>query len=136
MFTDEEKRQLLALMIGDVPGSVYYPLFTEEQYTQFLKLTKGNVNQAAVYAAISAAGQFVGESSREVIGELSISNSSSSNFFKLLDYIIDTNGKIPPDSLMPWFAGMNEPTDVSNNKLLAYERCDPCGLFTRFRSGC
>ena len=133
MFTDEEKVALLALMLGDVPGSAFYPLFTEEQYLQFLKLTKGNVNQAAVYAAISAAGQFAGESSREVIGELSISSSTSSNFFKLLDYIIQTNGKVPPDSLMPWFAGYDKP---DNNKLLAYERCDPCGLFEKFRGGC
>jgi hypothetical protein len=133
MFTDEEKVQLLALMLGDVPGSAFHPLFTEEQYKQFLKLTKGNVNQAAVYAAISAAGQFAGESSREVIGELSISNSTATNFFKLLDYIQKTNGKVPPDSLMPWFAGSDKPDD---NKLLAYERCDPCGLFVRFRGGC
>lgn len=133
MFTDEEKIALLALMLGDVEGSAFYPLFTPEQYEQFLKLAKGNINKASVYAAISAAGQFAGESSREVIGELSISNSSSSNFFKLLDYIIDTNGKVPPDGLLPWFAGQDGP---DTNKLLAYERCDPCGLFERFRRRC
>lgn len=119
--TDEEKISLLALMIGDIPGGPYYPMFTPEQYTQFLKAGKGNVNQAAVMAAISA-GYFVsGESSREVIGDLQIANSTSANYLKLLDYLIATAGRIPPDNLMPWFAGWDE---CDQNKLLNYQRCD------------
>lgn len=119
--TDDEKISLLALMIGDIPGGPYYPMFTEEQYMQFLKLGKGNVNQAVVYAAISA-GYFVSsESSREVIGELQISSSTSSSYLKLLDYLIKTAGKVPPDNLMPWFAGSES---CDRNKLLAFKRCD------------
>jgi hypothetical protein len=122
--TDEEKISLLALMIGDIPGGPYYPMFTSEQYSQFLKAKKGNVNKAAVMAAISA-GYFVsGESSREVIGELQISSSTSTNYIKLLDYLIATEGNVPPDSLMPWFAGADE---CDQNKLLNYERCDVDG---------
>lgn len=134
MFTDEEKISLLALMLGDIPGGPYYPMFTEDQYKQFLKLSKGNINKAAVYAAMSAAFFVSGESSREQIGELSISNSSSNNYLKLLDYVIDTNGKIPPDGLMPWFAGMDKPCD--HNKLLDHSRCDPFPLWVRLREGC
>lgn len=119
--TDEEKISLLALMIGDIPGGPYYPMFTPEQYAQFLKAGKGNVNQAAVLAAISAGYLVSGESSREVIGELQISSSTGTNYLKLLDYLIATAGKIPPDNLMPWFAGADE---CSQNKLLNYERCD------------
>jgi hypothetical protein len=119
--TDEEKISLLALMICDIPGGPYYPMFTEEQYLQFLKLAKGNVNKASVYAAISA-GYFVsGESSREVIGELQISSSASTNYLKLLDYLIATAGKVPPDSLMPWFGGADS---CDKNKLLEFRRCD------------
>lgn len=119
--TDDEKIALLALMIGDIPGGPYYPMFTEDQYKQFLKLGKGNVNQAAVYAAMSAGFFVSGESSREVIGELQISNSTSASYLKLLDYLIKTAGKVPPDNLMPWFAGADS---CDKNKLLDYSRCD------------
>ncbi|MNC05506.1 hypothetical protein D3C75_529820 [compost metagenome] len=135
--TDEEKISLLALMIGDIPGGPYYPMFTPEQYAQFLKAAKGNVNIAAIIAATSAGYIVSGESSREVIGELQISSSTGANYLKLLDYLISTAGKIPPDNLMPWFAGADE---CDRNKLLDFRRCDtppyqhlvgnPCG------SGC
>lgn len=118
---DDEKIALLALMIGDIPGGPYYPMFTEEQYKQFLALGKGNVNRAVVYAAISASFFVSGESSREVIGELQISSSTSTNYLKLLDYLIATTGKVPPDGLMPWFAGADE---CDRNRLLDYSRCD------------
>ena len=119
--TDEEKISLLALMIGDIPGGPYYPMFTPEQYAQFLKAGKGNVNQAAVLAAISAGYLVSSESSREVIGELQISSSTGSNYLKLLDYLISTAGKIPPDNLMPWFAGADK---CDKNKLLDFKLCD------------
>lgn len=119
--TDEEKISLLALMIGDIEGGPYYPMFTPEQYAQFLKAGKGNVNRAIVYVAISA-GYFVSsESSREVIGELSVSNSAGGSYLKLLDYLVGNAGKVPPDALMPWFAGADE---CDRNKLLDFSLCD------------
>lgn len=120
--TDEEKISLLALMLGDVEGGPYYPMFTEDQYRQFLKLGGGNVNKAVVYAAISASFMVSGESSREQIGELSISSSTSSNYLKLLDYIVNTTGRVIPDGLMPWFAGQDNL--CNRNKLLEFSRCD------------
>ena len=129
--TDEEKISLLALMLGDIPGGPYYPMFTEDQYRQFLSLGKGDVNKAVVYAAISASFFVSGESSREQIGELSLSNSTSSNYLKLLDYVISTSGKVPPPGLMPWFAGADK---CDRNKLLDYERCSPNPLWARFRN--
>lgn len=129
--TDEEKISLLALMLGDIPGGPYYPMFTEDQYKQFLSLGRGDVNQAVVYAAMSAAFFVSGESSREQIGELSISSSTSNNYLKLLDYVIKTAGKVPPPNLMPWFAGADM---KDQNKLLDFERCSPRGIFKP--SGC
>lgn len=136
--TDEEiilaeKISLLALMIGDVEGGPYYPMFTEDQYKQFLKASRGDVNRAAVMAAISAGYLVSGESSREVIGELQISSSSSSNYLKLLDYLISTSGKVPPPNLMPWFAGQGLP---DKNKLLDFSRCDPRWSWGWQRGGC
>lgn len=126
--TDEEKIALLALMLGDIEGGPYYPMFTEDQYKQFLALGKGDVNRAVVYAALSAAFFVSGESSREQIGELSISSSTSSNYLKLLDYVINTAGKVPPPNLMPWFAGADM---KDRNKLLDFERCSPRGYLSR-----
>lgn len=128
--TDEEKIAYIALILGDVEGGPYYPMFTPEQYELFLKNARGDVNRAAVAAAISASFMVASESSREVIGELQISSSSSANYLKLLDYLISTTGKIPPAGLMPWFAGQDGP---DKNKLLNYSRCsDPCGLLDAF----
>jgi hypothetical protein len=131
--TDEEKIALLALMIGDIEGGPYYPMFTPEQYASVLKASRGDVNRAAVTLAISAGYLVSGESSREVIGELQISSSSSSNYLKLLDYLIKTTGKFPPANLMPWFAGQDCP---DKNKLLDFARCDKDGLWGSCRSGC
>lgn len=120
--TDDEKVSLLALMLGDIPGGPYYPMFTPDQYKQFLVAGRGDVNRAAIFAAISAGYIVSGESSREVIGELQISSSSSTNYIKLLDYLIATAGKVPPPNLMPWFAGADK---CDRNKLLEFTLCDP-----------
>lgn len=119
--TAKEKIALLALMLGDIPSGPYYPMFTEAQYMQFLTLGKGDVNRAAVYAAISAGYMVSGESSREVIGDLQISSSTGANYLKLLDYLISNVGRVPPAGLMPWFAGQDS---CDRNKLLDYRVCD------------
>ncbi len=127
--TDEEKISLLALMLGDIPGGPYYPMFTTEQYTQFLRAASGNVNQAAVYGAISASFFVSGESTREAIGDLQISSSSGANYLKTLDYLIKTVGKVPPSNLMPWVAGLDS---CEKNKLLDFSRCDKPGMYQTF----
>lgn len=119
--TDEEKIALIRLMIGDIPSGPYYPMFTDEEYMTFLKAAGGDYNKATVRAAISANYLIGSESSREVIGELQISNSSGANYLKLLDYLIKTVGRVPPAGLMPWFAGAD---GCGRNKLLDYSVCD------------
>lgn len=131
--TDEEKISLVALMLGDIPGGPYYPMFTPEQYTQFLTLAKGNVNQAAVYAATSASFIVSGESSREVIGDLQISSSTASNYLKTLDYLLKTAGRVPPDNLMPWFSGADS---CDRNKLLEFRLCDGKSKWQYVDTGC
>lgn len=119
--TDYEKIQMIALILGDIDGGPYYPMFTPEQYGQFLKLGKGNINKAIMYAAISATYFVSSDSSREQIGELSISNSGGTSYLKLLDHLKSTVGRLPPDGLMPWVAGAD---DETRNKLLDYKLCD------------
>lgn len=120
-----EKISFLALLIGDIEGGPYYPMFTQDQYLTFLKAAKGDVSKASVLVAISASFMVSSESSREQIGELSISSSAASNYLKLLDYLVKNAGKSPPPGLMPWFGGQDRP---DRNKLLDFKLCDS-GIF-------
>lgn len=117
--TDDEKIALIALLIGDIQGSPYYPLFSQEQYKQFLLMAKGNVDKAVVSAAISASFVVSTESTREAIGDLSISSSTGTNYLKALQFLITNSNKQIPSGLMPWVGGLGQ-----RNKLLDFRLCD------------
>jgi hypothetical protein len=119
--TDDEKKSLLALMIGDIAGNPYFPLFTVDQYGQFLTGSSGNVQRAVVTAATSASFIVAGNPTREVIGDLQTSNNLSANYLKALDYLIKNASSTPPSNLMPWFGGMDS---CQRNKLLEFTLCD------------
>ena len=105
-------------MIGDVEGSPYYPLFTQDQYGQFLMMSKGSVSGAVQSAAISASMVIGSDYTREVIGDLQLSRNAGTNYLKALDYLIKNSKATIPDKLMPWIGGNGK------NKLLDYARCD------------
>lgn len=117
--TDEEKASLLALMISDIPGNPYYPIFTPEQYAQFLLMAKGSVERAIVPAAITASMIIGSDYTREVIGDLQLGRNAGANYLKALEMLIKNKGKSLPDGLMPWSASV-----PSFNKLLDFARCD------------
>lgn len=117
--SDEEKKMMIALMLGDIEGSPYYPLFTDAQYGQFLAMGKGSVNSAVVFAAISASFIVSSESTREQIGDLSIARSTGTNYLKALDYLVKNAKSQIPANLMPWVGGLGE-----RNKLLDLRLCD------------
>lgn len=131
--TDEEKKSLLALLIGDIEGSPYYPLFTVDQYGQFLAMTGGSVNTAVLSAATSATFIVAGESTREVVGDLQLGSSTGANYLKALDYLIKNTNKMPPPNLMPWIAGLDS---CEKNKLLEFTRCDKPGTYNTPNCGC
>lgn len=117
--SDEEKKMMIALMLGDIEGSPYYPLFTDAQYGQFLAMGKGSVNSAVVFAAISASFIVSSESTREQIGDLSIARSTGTNYLKALGYLVKNAKSQIPANLMPWVGGLGE-----RNKLLDFRLCD------------
>lgn len=117
--SDEEKKMMIALMLGDIEGSPYYPLFTDAQYGQFLAMGKGSVNSAVVFAAISASFVVSSESTREQIGDLSIARSTGTNYLKALAYLVKNAKSQIPANLMPWVGGLGE-----RNKLLDFRLCD------------
>lgn len=117
--TDEEKIALIKIMIGDVPSSPFYPLFSDADYQKWLTMYNGDIDKTVRTAAISASMVMATVDSREVIGDLIIENESASNYIKALNLLIANPTKALPDGLMPWSA--NDGSDPI--KLLDYPEC-------------
>lgn len=111
--------QQVRLLIGDVPTSPFYQLFTDEEIQGFLDLTNQNIFAAARLAAISASFQLAGWSTRERTGDIEVWSSLSTQYLKALDYLISNPGTLIPDGLMPWSANT-----CANSKLMNIEVCD------------
>lgn len=116
--TDEEKISLMRILIGDVPNSPFYPLFTDEELASLLAYANGDVTKAARTAAISASMQLAGESSKERIGDLEIWNSLSTGYLAALKLFISNPDFKVPDGLLIWSASTG-----SHSKLLNIDVC-------------
>lgn len=110
--------ETVRLLIGDVPSSPFYQLFTDEEIQQFLDLNNQNVFAAARMAAISASFQLAGWSTRERTGDLEVWSSLSTQYLKALDYLINNPSTLIPDGLFPWSA------NSCSSKLMSIEVCD------------
>jgi len=106
------------LLIGDVPNSPFYQLFTDEELQAFLDMTNQNVFAAARLAAIAASFQLAGWSTRERTGDIEVWSSLSTQYLKALDYLISNPGTLIPNGLMPWSA------NSCPSKLMNIEVCD------------
>lgn len=125
--------QVVRLLIGDVANSPFYPLFSDEEITEFLDLNGGNVRQAARMAAISASMQLAGWSSRERTGDIEVWSNLSTAYLKALDNLISDKGAGNlPNGLMPYAGGIswddirknNLNPDVVRSPLALIEICD------------
>lgn len=119
------------LLIGDVPSSPFYQLFTDEEIQQFLDMNNGNVYAAARLAAISASFQLSGWSTRERTGDIEVWSSLSTQYLKSLDYFINNPGTLIPAGLFPWSASMG-----SCSPLLNIEVCDGDACKSNCNDGC
>ena len=107
--------EVVRLLIGDVPSSPFYQLFTDEEIQQFLDLNGGNVRQAARMAAIAASMQLAGWNTRETTGDISVWNELSTAYLKALDnFINDSSSASIPNGLMPYASGISW-VDVNTN---------------------
>ncbi|MNF74307.1 hypothetical protein D3C85_844290 [compost metagenome] len=131
--TDVEKVRIL---IGDVEGSPFYQLFTDDEIQAFLDLNGGNVMQAARLAAIAASMQLAGYSSRERTGDIEVWSNLSTAYLKALENLInDKNSTSIPSGLMPYAAGISWADICANNAtpdnvrpaLTEIRVCDTCG---------
>lgn len=129
---DYEKILLIRALIGDVPSSPFYPLFTDETLEMFLLQASGDIMKAARYAAISASFSLAGWATRERTGDIEVWNSLGSNYLAALKMFLSNTGTEIPSGLMPWSAGLSraEMCEYANNpdmipsKLLNIFVCD------------
>lgn len=111
--TDIEKVRIL---IGDVPTSPFYQIFTDDEIQAFLDLAGGNVLQAARTAAIAASMQLAGWNTRERTGDIEVWNSLSTQYLKALENLIDDSGSSSlPNGLMPYASGISWSDICANN---------------------
>lgn len=114
------------LIIGDVPGSPFYPLYTDEQIQAFLDMNNQNVFAAARLAAISASFQLAGVTTRERTGDIEVWSSLSSQYLKALDYLIKNPGTLIPSNLIPW-SSSKQMCNLTNIKICDEGYCnDAC----------
>jgi len=132
---DQTKIDLVRLLIGDVPTSPFYQLFTDEQIQMFLDQAGGDVMKAARYAAISASFILSGWSTRERTGDIEVWNQLSTSYLAALKYLTDAQLGTIPNGMMPWAAGLSkaeacamarDPSIVHSNLLTIYQCDDPC----------
>lgn len=110
--------QQVRILIGDVEGSPFYELFTDDEIQGFLDMTNQDVFAAARLAAISASFQLAGWSTRERTGQIEVWSSLSTQYLKALDYLINNPGTLIPSGLFPWSA------NTCGSKLMNIEVCD------------
>lgn len=110
--------QQVRILIGDVEGSPFYQLFSDEDIQGFLDMTNQDVFAAARLAAISASFQLAGWSTRERTGQIEVWSSLATQYLKALDYLINNPGTLIPSGLFPWSA------NTCGSKLMSIEVCD------------
>ena len=123
--TDEEKIALIRILIGDLPTSPFYQLFTDEELQKLLDLNNGDLYKAARMAAISASMQLAGWSTRERTGDIEVWSSLSTNYLKALDYFIRNPDVSIPNGLMPWYGSKDSCSRLLNIQVCDHE--DSCG---------
>ena len=108
--------EVVRLLIGDVPTSPFYQLFTDEEIQQFLDLNGGNVRQASRMAAIAASMQLAGWTTRERTGDIEVWSSLSTQYLKALENLInDSSSASIPNGLMPYASGISWADMCANN---------------------
>ena len=124
--------QAVRLLIGDVPSSPFYQLFTDDEIQFFLDQNNGNIQLAARMAAISASFQLAGWSSRERTGDIEVWSNLSTAYLAALKNVIDSPITSLPNGMMPWAGGISWADVCANNsnpdnvrpKLTQIKTCD------------
>jgi hypothetical protein len=110
MYTPEEqaKIDLLRIMLGDTPASVFYPILMDSEYATLLAVNNWDVNKAARQAAFSILFYLTQVSYRERTGDIEVWNNASIEYRKALNDYLSSGKNVLPEDLIPWVAGANK----------------------------
>lgn len=103
-----EKIAMVRLLIGDVEGSIFYPILSDEEIVRYLILENWDVMRAARRAATTVAFMLSTVSYRERTGDLEVWNNASIEYRKVLEMFLDESGSANlPANLKPYAAGIS-----------------------------
>lgn len=109
-YTEEQlqKINLVRLLIGDVPQSIFYPVLSDDEIASLLVIENWDVMRAARRAAVTVAFVMTTTPYRERTGEIESWNNASLEYRKVLEMFLDESGsaKLPPN-LKPYAAGIS-----------------------------
>lgn len=108
-FTEEQEKKilLLRLLLGDVEGSPFYPILTDEEYYTLLDHYRWDVFRASRQAGYSILFYLTKVNYREKTGDIEVWNLAAMEYRKALnDYIGDRSANLPQD-LRPWVGGVS-----------------------------
>lgn len=105
----EAKMQLVRVLVGDTPQSIFYPILTDDQYYAILELEDWDVMRAARRAGIAIALHLTQVTYRERTGDIEVWNNASIEYRKAIkDFLDDKNSINLPASLRPYAAGISK----------------------------
>lgn len=104
----QAKIDLVRILVGDSPGSIFYPVLSDEQYYAILELENWDVKKAARRIAVSISLVLSQVSYRERTDDIEVWNNASIEYRKSLENLLDDKGSINlPESLKPYAAGIS-----------------------------
>lgn len=110
--TEEEKKDLVALvrvLIGDVEGSVFFPILSDEEIESLLEIEDWNPMKAARRAAMSIAFMLSTNNYKERTDEIEVVNMAASEYRKVLSMFLDSSGSVNlPSDIRPYAAGISK----------------------------
>lgn len=100
------KISLMRIMLGDVPGSPFYPMLADEEYALILEMNNWDVKRAVRQAGFSILFYLTQVNYRERTGDIEVWNNASIEYRKALnDYLDDSGAGVLPPDLLPWAGG-------------------------------
>lgn len=106
---EEAKVDLVRILVGDIPQSIFYPIVTDEEIFQLLELENGDVIRTARRVATTIAFVLSSTPYRERTGNIEVWNNASIEYRKVLEQFLKESGQNTlPASLRPYAAGISK----------------------------
>lgn len=140
----EELVLLVRLLVGDLEGSIFFPVMSDAEIEKILRMENWSVRRAARRVAMGIAFYLSTFNQRERTGDIEVVNNASAQYGRLLrDFLRESVAELP-DSLEPYVGGasiremcehINDP-DVYINPLLRISPCIAWWTEERFKYDC